>query len=195
MSYNYKKVRDRVRILVKKACFSPKNKFTYTVWQYHILSVVEHSLKLGKKFKANLEVLELSALLHDYSNLVDYKSSKKHHIQSAKMAEEILIRLDYPTEKIKAVKECILSHRGSTKIKRKTIEAKILASTDAMSHFSCLADMFYLTYGIHKFYTKEGAIWLKNKLQRSWKKIMPEGKIIIQHNREIALEILNEVIK
>jgi len=43
------------------------------------LPVVKHSLKLGKQLKADLEVLELAALFHDYANLVDNKKFDKEH--------------------------------------------------------------------------------------------------------------------
>ena len=37
-----------------------------------------------------------------------------------------------------------MSHRGSVDIPQKTIEAKCLASGDAMAHFRSIPDMFYL---------------------------------------------------
>lgn len=189
--YNYNKIRNKVIKIVKNASYSKNNKFTSTVWNYHILPVVEHSLALGKKFNADLEVLELSALLHDYAGVLNFKLYKDHHLHGARLAENILQKLNLPKEKIIHVKECIISHRGRVKIGKKTIEAKILASADAMAHISELADMFYLTYGIHKYETSEGAEWLKGKLQRSWDKIMPEGRIIVKDIYETSLNILN----
>ena len=57
------------------------------------------------------------------------------------------------------------------------------------------ADMMYLVYGIHKLKTKPGAVWLKNKLERSWKKIMPEGRKLIKDDYKIAFKVLNIAIK
>ena len=193
--YDYKKIRDEVRKLVKEACYSPKNKFCSTIWIYHMLPVVEHSLNLGKKLKADLEVLELAAYLHDYAGLVNYKFYKNHHLEGTRLAEEILQKLNFPKEKIKHVKECIKSHRGSVKVNKNTIEAKILASADAMSHISDLADMFYLTFGVHRYKTSEGARWLEKKMERSWEKIMPEGKKLIKDDYKIAMRIINKAIK
>lgn len=193
--YNYKKIRDEVRKLVKEACYSPKNKFCNTIWIYHVTPVVEHSLKLGRKFQVDLEVLELAAYLHDYAGLVNYKFYKNHHLEGARLAGEILENLNFPKEKIKHVKGCIKCHRGSIKKDRKTIEAKILASADAMSHISDLADMFYLTFGVHRYKTNEGARWLKKKLRRSWQKIMPEGKRLVKRDYEIAMKIIDKAIK
>jgi len=181
--------------MVKKACESPRNKFTLDVWDYQVLPVVRHSLALGKIFKADLEVLELAAYLHDYSGLVDHKLYKDHHLNGAKMAQDILEKLNYPQEKINHVKECIKSHRGSVKMGKNSIEAKILASADTMSHFTELPSMFYLTFGVHKYKTLEGMKWLKGKLQRSWAKIMPAGRKLVKKDYETAMKIIKSVLK
>ncbi|MFH1822405.1 MAG: HD domain-containing protein [Patescibacteria group bacterium] len=161
-NYNYNKIRKEVRKLVKEASYSKNNKFKDTVWLFHILPVVKHSLALGRKLNADLEVLELAALLHDYAALVENgRLYNKHHLYGTKIAGEILGKFNYPETKIKHIKECIVSHRGSVKLNKKSIEAKILASVDAMSHITELADMFFLTFGVHKYKTPEGAIWLK----------------------------------
>jgi uncharacterized protein len=193
--YNYQKIKNKIYKIAKAASFSPANLYTETCWGAHILPTVEHSLKLGKKLKADLEVLELAALLHDIAALTDKKYIKDHHVYGAKMAEKLLSDLNFPIEKIEKVKQCVLSHRGSLNYKRYGLEEKILASADAMSHFSELADMMYLVYGIHKLKTKSGAVWLKSKLNRSWKKIMPEGRKLIKKDYEIAFKILNKAIK
>jgi uncharacterized protein len=193
-SYNYKKIRNEVKKIVKDACYSADNNFSYTTWQYHIVPVVKHSLRLGKIFKADLEVLELAAYLHDYSGILNYKLYEKHHLHSARLAGKILTSLEFSPAKIDLVKRCIISHRGSIKSKRKSVEEKILASADAMSHFTELADMFYLAFGIHKYKTKEGAKWLEEKLERSWKKIMPIGRKMIKSEREISKKIILKAI-
>ncbi|MFH1522892.1 MAG: HD domain-containing protein [Patescibacteria group bacterium] len=203
MKYDYNKIRNEVREIVKEACYSEKNAFDCTVFDNHILPVVEHSLKLGRKFKVNsngqlkvdFEVLELSALLHDYAGVNDFNLYKDHHLHSAKMADKILSRLNYPVSKINHIKECITSHRGSVKISKNTVEAKILASADAMAHFTELADMFFLAFNVHGYKTQEGSKWLKKKLMRSWKKITPEGKKMVENDYKIAINILNKAIK
>jgi len=194
MKYNYKKIRDEVAAKVKRACYSPDNYCTETVWPFHILPVAEHCLKLGKKLKADLEVLELAALLHDLAAVTDKKYAEDHHIHGAKMAEKILSELGMPEEKIINIKNCVLNHRGSKPGRRESLEEKILASADAMSHITELADMMYLTYGVHKFKTEPGAAWLKSKLERGWKKIMPQGRQMIRKDYKTAMIILDQVI-
>ncbi len=194
MQYNYEKILNKIKIKVKDVCYSPNNKFTYTVWPYHILPVVEHSLDLGKKMDADLEVLELAAYFHDYAALIDFNLYDEHHILGATMAGEILTNLNFPNNKINHIKECIKVHRGSRNDNKISIEAKILASADAMAHISELVDMFYLAFGVHKYYTEDGVKWLKGKLERSWEKIIPEGKAIINDDYDIAIKIINKAI-
>ena len=110
------------------------------------------------------------------------------------MAKEILENENFEKEKNKKIEEAIISHRGSIKTKRNSLEAQILASADAMSHITELADMFYLVYGVHKFKTKEGAEWLMAKLERSWNKIIPEGKKMVMDDYNIAIKVLKRVV-
>lgn len=192
--YYYKKIRANVIIKVKEACRISKE--GSRTWATHILPVTQYSLLLGKKMKADLEVLELAALLHDYASLVDFKKYKEgHHVYGAKFAREILKQTDLPKEKIDHIADCIISHRGSVKIKHKTVESRILASADAMSHITELGDMFYLVYGVHKMAKDEGLEWLKGKIGRSWNKLMPEGKKIVKEQYVIASAIINKAIK
>lgn len=194
MKYNYKKVREQIIKKVKDTCYRQKNYFGGRTWELHIQPVTEYSILLGKKLGADLEILELSALLHDYANLLDTKKyDAQHHKYGADFAKKILQNL-LPEEKIKHIADCIFSHRGSTKIKAKTLEARILKSADAMSHITELADMFYLTYGIRGFDSLEGAKWLKAKLKRSWNKTMLEGKNIVREKYIIANKILDNTI-
>ena len=78
---------------------------------------------------------------------------------------------------------------------KQTIEAKILASADAMAHITELVDMFYLTFGVYNFKTTAGAKWLKSKLIRDWQKIMPEGKKLIKEEYNLAINLLDKAMK
>lgn len=193
--YNYPKILTAVKELVLKANNAETNKYGPTVWIYHLQLVAAHALELGEQLKADKEVLELAAYLHDYASLIDFKNAENHHVVGAREAKKILSELALPEEKIIAVANCILKHRGSVPGIKETLEEKILASADAMSHFSCIPDMFFLVYGVHKMKTYEGALWLKNKLERSWEKIMPEGKEIVKEKRKIFYDILDQVLK
>ena len=60
---------EQVSDLVERECKKETNYFGYGIWSHHILSVVKYSRLLAKKLNANIQVVELAALLHDYSSI------------------------------------------------------------------------------------------------------------------------------
>jgi len=103
----------------------------------HVMRVYNLCLSIVKKEKKNvdLEILKISALLHDIGRKeedLDKTGKIDHAVLSAKMAEKILKDLGYSKEKIDKIKHCIETHRFKGKLKPKTIEAKILFDADKL---------------------------------------------------------------
>lgn len=142
---------------------SPKKK---SYFGEHIEFVVERSKKLAKERDANEEICEISAWLHDIATLKDMY--EEHHIEGAKIAEELLRELNYPKEKIEQVKHCIINHRGSRKGNPETKEAQILIDADALSHFD---DVELLKVAYYNSPDK-----MIGKLERSYAKMSEESK-------------------
>lgn len=135
----------------------------------HFEGVLKYAKMLGEKENADMEVIEISVLLHDISSVRgEYED---HHLKGARIAEELLSKLNYPRNKIEQVKHCILAHRGSKDIKRETKEAQILTDADAMCHFDEI-DALFNAYKIKEEVLK--------KLERSYVKMSKEAKSIIK---------------
>ena len=184
------KVVEEVKKYVKEEAEKETNPFTIDIYYTHIVPMVGYSKKLAKKLDADEEIVEIAAWLHDIGSLKgEYEN---HHIAGAKYAEEFLKKLNYPTEKIEKIKHCIISHRGSLKIKRETIEAECIASADGMSHFYNISSLFNLALVIKKMGVEETRTFSKNKLQRLWDKMIPEAKEIVKEKYEAAMLLLNE---
>lgn len=158
------------------------------LYDIHVKYVVEYAKQLAKKLYADIEIVEISALLHDIGRLNSTKEN--HHIIGAQYAEEYLQTLGYPIEKIKRVKHCIFAHRGSLSIPRETIEAECVASADAMAHFRNISDMFYFVYHDLKESSEKGKQMVKDKFERSFNKMIPEGKEIVRDKYEAIMKIL-----
>lgn len=167
-----------------RTCKKDSNIYGYSAWSHHIESVVKFALILADKLEADKEILEIAALLHDIGSVTNKDWYEEHHIHGARIAQEILEKYSYPEEKIKSVKECIIAHRGSRDIKRLSLEAQILASADAMSHFENVDSLMHLAYAVHKLEVDEGREFVLGKLARSWKKLMPEAKDILYDKYE-----------
>ena len=186
-------ITKKVEQLVKDACKN-NDYFGYHVWTHHIKLVAKYSILMTEYFGADKEIVEISALLHDYATIRDTRLWKEHHIHGAQIAEDILTELGYPIDKIDQVKHCILSHRGSRDILRETAEAQYVADGDAMSHFDAIAVMFYVSLVLNKMDIVEANKWVLGKLIRSWNKMSSEAKEIVREKYEAA-KILLEAFK
>ncbi len=186
--YSYKEIVKNIEKSVQNECKKPTNIFGYAFWTHHILPVVKYAKLLAKNLKAGIEIVELAALLHDIGVIQGDK--KNHHISGTKEAEKILKKFNYPEEKIEKIKHCIFAHRSSKSIKRKTIEAKCIASADAMAHFDEIPQLFESAFIRFKLNPEEGKQWLSAKLERDWKKLIPEAKELIKDKYQAIKLIL-----
>lgn len=100
-------------------------------YTYHVLVVEKIANDLNKKFGGNSNIIRLAALLHDIGKV---SNKQPHDIEGAKIAKNILEKNGYSKKDIDHVNECILSHR-CIDIMPKSIEAKIISTADALSHF------------------------------------------------------------
>lgn len=153
----------------------PENKFGIGCY-YHIEAVVKNAKILAKKYNADEEIVVIAAWLHDVASITDYSLYDKHHIYGADIAEEILKEFNYEQEKIDRVKMCIINHRGSVNNERLTIEEKCVADADAISHFDNVPNLLYLAYVEKKMSIEEGIKFVKEKLERSYRKLSDESK-------------------
>jgi uncharacterized protein len=173
---------EKIKQIIEKECAD----FDY---RYHLLPVVEYAQKLAEICDANREVVELSAWLHDIGRIKF--GPKNHQLTGAKEAERILRQFGYSDEIIEQVKHCILAHRGSGSIQPQTLEAKVVATADALAHF----DMFLplLTAMGKRGKGKNDKIygWLYEKIERDWsKKILIPEAIKIAEEKYGAIKLL-----
>lgn len=179
-----------IKKIVREACKAETNIFGYGIWTHHITQVVKIGKKLAEQFNADPEIVEISALLHDYAGIKDHTLRKEHHIHGAIKAEKILKKLNCPSKKIDAVKHCIENHRGSVKNDKRSPEAKCLTNADAIAHIENVPSLLYLAYAKFEMEIDEGVEWLRKKLERSWNKLNPDMKKIIKDKYEAAIKIL-----
>lgn len=146
-------------------------------WNFHVLRVLRYARTLLKVYKANRTIVELAVFLHDVAR--SKKDSETHHIEGAKIAKQILKRYEYPKDTIDAVVHCILAHRSSKDFIPGTIEAKIVANADALSHFDMVPLFFY--WRARKSTFEQTVDWVDKKLKRDWSKklTLPQSKKLV----------------
>ena len=183
-------VKNRIEQIVEQACTADTNLFGYDIWTHHILQVVQNAKRLAPRFDADLEIVELAALLHDYASIKDKALYEDHHIHSPIEAEKILKRFGYPKEKTEAVKDTIATHRASVTFEHRSAEGACLSNADAMSHIEQVPSLLYLAHVHHGMGIDEGKTWVKAKLQRSWQKLRGDVQDLVRDTYEAALKVL-----
>jgi uncharacterized protein len=174
------------------------SKYTENDYKYHVSVVVEKALTLAKIKNADEEIVEMAALLHDIGRTKGVRPSdsakNEHHLIGAKLANDYLVKIKYPNDKIEKVIACILSHRGNIDDhKPKTIEEIIIFNADAMAHFISFLDLyknFVEDEGVQK-----GTALMKKKIERSWSKklSLPQAKKMVKKEYEAITLLLSDM--
>lgn len=181
---------NKIENLVKNACYQPSNIFGKNIWDFHIIPVVNHSKKLSKILNVDTECAILSAYLHDYASILNKEYYPEHHIYGAQIATEILTSEDYPEDKVFRVQKSILNHRASITKSDTSADTICLASADAMAHITEVPSLLYLAYHQKNLGINEGKEWVLKKIGKSWNKLCPEAKIIVNDIYEIDKQFL-----
>ena len=100
----------------------------------HTERVLELCLRIGRKEKADLEVLRLAAILHDIGREAEDKSGGRlcHGARGAVLAAGILKRHGLERDTISRVVHCIAAHRFRGRQEPESLEAKVLFDADKL---------------------------------------------------------------
>lgn len=175
-----------------KICNTYNQKYNYDFWNDHIKYVVKNSIELAKKYEADVEIVELGALLHDIAMPSEIGPREEHNIYGVKIADELLTKLDYPQDRKERVKECVLRHRGSKDLPRNTIEEQCVADADVIAHFECIPSLFHLAFGKNEMglSIEDGTEFVKKKLERDYNKLSSRTKEILKERYENIIKVL-----
>lgn len=92
----------------------------------HVKRVFKIATFLAKKEKADLELVQIGALLHD----LGWAVSKLHHETGAELASEILKEINYPLERREKIVRIVSRHPLNFRDMLETIEEKIVWDAD-----------------------------------------------------------------
>lgn len=173
-----------------KRCNTYNKKYNYDFWNDHIKYVVKNAVELAQKYGADVEIVELGALLHDISMPSEFGPREEHNVYGVKIAEELLTKLNYPEDRKERVKECVLRHRSSKELSRNTIEEQCVADADVIAHFDRIPSLFHLVYNEMNLSVEEGENYLKKKLERDYNKLSDKTREIIKDRYENIIKIL-----
>jgi uncharacterized protein len=179
-----------IKNFVEFECKKPSSKYGYEPFPFHFAPMVNYALILADKLNADKEIVEISGWLHDIGSII--YGRKNHHITSAKIAEEKLLELNYPIDKIERVKRCILNHRGSQDSDYKYIEEKIISDADALSNFDNISGIFKAAFIYENMNQGDAKKSVYDKLTRKFEKLQfEESKELIKPKYLAVKELFN----
>ena len=183
---------ESIKAELLKRCENYKEKYGYDFWNDHIKYVVKNSIELAKKYGADIEIVELGALLHDIAMPSELGPREEHNVYGVQIADELLSQLNYPEDRKERVKECVLRHRGSKDLPRNTIEEECVADADVLAHFDCIPSVFHLAFGKNELdlSIEEGTEFVKKKLERDYNKLSDRTKVELKDRYENIMKIL-----
>lgn len=155
----------------------------------HIIPVVDYAKKLAKEKNADAEIVEIAAWLHDIGSIIHER--KNHHLTGAEIAEKKLRELNYPEDKIKKVKQCILNHRGSVGAESKSIEEEILVEADCLLCFDHLEGQFLWVIerdGVKNQYEIKQIV--KQKYINKFNQLSERGKGLVKNKFDAIMLLL-----
>ena len=153
MNSNYMDLLEEVKLIVQKELISINSCHE---WE-HTERVFNLTLSIGEKEGADLEILSLAAILHDIGRKDD-DGIIDHAERGAVLAQEILERYNYPSEKIEKICHCIKAHRYRNDNIPETLEAKVLYDADKLDAIGAIGIGRAFSYAGHigaKVHNKE----------------------------------------
>jgi uncharacterized protein len=136
----FKTLKNKIKPLLKKDCTG------HDYW--HALRVCNLCEYIGRKEKADLDILRAAALLHD---IFAGKNYATHEEKAAKFAKKVLKEIGFPENKIEGVIDCIKNHEKYNWGKTSHIskEAKILQDADRLDAIGAIGIARAFSFGGH----------------------------------------------
>ena len=180
--------------LVKKEVITLNKKYretstdNYDFWNQHIKYVVKEAKDLAIKYNADLEIVELGALLHDIALISNVGEKKDHHINGANIARELLISIGYPKDKIEKVVGCILNHRSSKNATNN--EELCVADADILAHFDNIPMLFNSAFNRCNVKLENIKEWMRNALEKDYNDLSERTRDCFKEKYENICNIL-----
>lgn len=146
-----------------------ENKSGYNYWDNHVKYVMQIAGDLAKEVGAELEIVEISAILHDVAKVLELRENESHNLVGAEVAEEFLLNEGYDKEKIEKVKKCILYHSSDLdKSVKLSKEEWCVRNADIISVFHNITIFYFIALCEYQLSYNECRLCVKEMLQNKY---------------------------
>ncbi len=160
----------------------------YDFWNEHIRYVYKEAVDLAKKYNADIEIVQLGALLHDIALIRQIGDRKDHHINGKIIAEKILSEYSYPEDKKNKVLSCVYNHRSSKN--GTTLEELCVADADVLAHFDNIPMLFNSAYNRCNINLNEVRKWMMDTFEKDYNDLSERTKEKFRARYNQILEIV-----
>jgi len=160
----------------------------YNLYEEHVKYVFNYVNILAKDKDVDLEVVQLSALLHDIAMTDIALDRSRHNEYGALIAESLLKEYNYPLEKIELVKKCIYNHSNKRKDYRTTLEENILVNADGLAHFDAIDSIYSLAHLVIGLSEEESIQFVRDKLTKDYNEINEEVRLLVKEKYNKVME-------
>lgn len=151
-------------------------KFGYNYWDSHVKFVVDIAKNLALKNGANVEIVEISAILHNIAKVLKEDEDESHNIVGARIAEDLLIKMSYDKDSIELVKKCILHHGGDLDNVCLSKEEWCVRNADILSMFNNITVFFFISFNELKLSYVDGRNLVKEMIFNKYNRLDCELK-------------------
>jgi uncharacterized protein len=117
----------------------------------HILRVYHLASRLAEQTGADLEIVQVAALLHDANTAAPGEARASHQRLSADFAAQVLREEGWSEARIAEVQHCILAHRFRDDSEQPhTLEAKVLFDADKLDAIGATGVARAVAYAAHQ---------------------------------------------
>lgn len=162
------KLRQEVSKLYKAK--SP-NRGDWADWlsRNHVFEVANTAKQLADRFGANSELAEAAGMLHDIADAEMSRSDPRHEKRSLEIAKGLLKKTGFSDKEIKVViNDAIRLHSCNGSDRPGTLEGKVMATADALSHLTTDFYLYALWSTGHKQPFKQSKKWVADKIERDF---------------------------
>ncbi|MFW9820182.1 MAG: HD domain-containing protein [Candidatus Thorarchaeota archaeon] len=165
----------------------------------HVERVYDFCINIGMKLNANIDILKISAILHDIGRIeeTDDGLNRNHADISAEKAYKFLSSHDFnlSTDDIDKIIHCIKAHSFSNKITPETLEAKILSDADKLDALGAIGLYRTISFTImNNGGIKEVIEHLENKILKLKDQLNLEvSNKIAEKRQKIILDFYKEI--
>jgi uncharacterized protein len=178
-------IKEEVMLLNQKYIDEVDN---YNFWEQHVKYVVDEANELAIKYNADKEIVELAALLHDVALMMCVGERKDHHINGALIAESLLLKYNYPLDKIKKVTGCIVNHRSSKNATNN--EELCVADADILAHFDNIPMLFNSAFKRCDISLDDINEWMREAFEKDYNDLSDRTKKEFKERYELICHVV-----